>query len=225
MSAAYPRRARHTAQLALAITTTALTTLLTACSVGSTPGSGITSASLPGKTTTSTTPTTANTGPVPPTPLTYTPGDPAGIGAWIQVAAPTNLTPGQKAALTAWATYWQITMQAYNTYGENIATNKLVRSLDAVATVQARDATVQGVRTRARSHALTVGPVKFNIRELKVDAGSATIQACVDDQSYEVNEQGKALSHPHGRRSLSNSMARHGTQWQVSSAPQVGGAC
>jgi hypothetical protein len=198
---------------------------LTACS-----GSPDSSATAPASSTASSanssaTPTATRSGPVPPTPLAYTPEDPDKIGSWVEVSAPENLSVDQRAALTTWTSYWQINMQAFNTFGLNVSTAASVKALDAVATGKARALTIEGVTNRRQHHGFTVGVVRYEVNEVRVNGNSATIRGCVDDRSYEVDQQGKTVVSAPGRSPLGDSLVRQGTRWLVSDSPTLSGKC
>jgi hypothetical protein len=124
-----------------------------------------------------------------------------------------------------WQKFWQLTMQAYNTGGANISTSESVKAFDAVATGRARILVFEGISTRREHRGFTVGAVRFEVSEVRIDGGAAVIRGCVDDRSYEVDDQGRTVVPPPGRQPFADSLARSGNRWLVSGSQTISGRC
>ena len=124
------------------------------------------------------TPATTQKTTTQPTPnFTYTPGDPKGIGAWIEVKPPKNLTNEKQAVLADWARYWQTYMQAINTLGRNIARPEVLAEVNAID--YAKTALLDMVADRKKRHLITVGTVHFRITSISIAGNSASVIACI----------------------------------------------
>jgi hypothetical protein len=196
---------------------------LTGCSGNST---------TPARPTTADTAVTPSSTAVPSTPatlpnpsLTYTPGDPNGIGVNVVVTAPADITGEQKAAVQTWTTYWQVSLQAYNTYGSSLANPATLTLFEGVSTGVARSRTLSAIGYQKTKKVHTVGTATFAISSVQVTGGKAVIGGCVDDRTYEVNDQGKTTTPAPGKAPFADVLTRSGSQWLVSDTPSVAGSC
>jgi hypothetical protein len=147
------------------------------------------------------------------------------IGAWFEATTPANLTPDQQAALHIWTRYWQITMEAYNTYGTNLSTAESVKAFNAVAKGKARDNTARGIEWRADRKLITVGPTTRTVAAVDISDGRAIVRGCVIDKSYEVNHDGKIIVPAPVSRPLADVLVRYGNGWVVQDTPFLNGTC
>ena len=198
---------------------------ITGCSRGNSDDTTLPSYTAGTTTRTSTTPTASGTRPVPPTPLGYTPGDPNGVGAWIEVNSAPATTGEQKAVLQAWTGYWQITMQAYNTLGLNLSTLDAMQALNAVAVDKARQNTMSGVALRRQKRIFTIGKSTYVLTSIQVQGNRAVIHGCATDASYEVNSRSKTVFPPPGARPIADVMLRSAAGWRVADTPFLKGTC
>lgn len=225
-----PSRRTTRSGLLTTVTITVGLLALTGCSGASNPNTGTGSTPSPTLSATATatatgTPTPSRTGPVPPTPLGYTPDDPKGIGSWVEVRGPSTTTPEQKAVMQTWTTYWRITTQAVNSYGLNLSSPELVKTLDNVATGAARRAVIDGVSDLNQKREQTVGPGIFTVQSVQIVGDRAIIRGCMNDQTYEVNERGETVEPPPGVSRLEHTLIRSGGRWRVSATPVLPGKC
>jgi hypothetical protein len=198
---------------------------LAACTSTSQPKTENTPPSPPASAATSTTPTPTRTSPVPPTPLGYTPADPAKIGSWTEFRDAVTGTPDRQAVIRAWRTYLQITAQAANTQGLNVSTDETVKALDAVATASGKTNVFSIVAARRKAGAFTVGHSIVTRTQVQVHGSTATISACINDQSYEVDQSGKTVTPAPGVKAFSSTLVRVGTAWKVTGSALGGRTC
>ena len=175
-----PRQAGHRLMGTLAIA--AAVALLAGCTGTSTPAKAPTSTPAA---TPSGTPTATRTGPVPPTPLSYAPGDPDRIGHWLVIQPLPSITPKQKVVAQRLLALRQAVAQAINQRTIDF------KVLDGVATGNARMGTLQVIGERIKFGQFTVGQTTIRVRSVQVDRTTATVETCQDDQSYEVDLHGK----------------------------------
>jgi hypothetical protein len=185
--------------------------LLTACSGTS---SSVNQPPLaPGATETASPPTATPTEPVPPTPLGYSPADPDKIGHWVVVLPHAPTSAKQKSALAGWANFRQVSAQAINQRTVDF------KILNSVTTGNARDGLLRAIGKRVKAGQFTVGETRIQIRSVRVDKGTSTIEICQDDQSYEVDVHGRTSIPAPGVALMRDKLLLVGGKWLVSDRP------
>jgi hypothetical protein len=134
-------------------------------------------------------------------------------------------TPDEQAAVKAWMDFYQISAGALNTFGMNLSTKAEVKAFEAVATGKAHQWTYGWIAERRRKRYMTVGENLMTMNAIQIQGKKATIQGCVDDKSYEVDEQGKAVTPAPGLTGLTDTLVRSGTTWRVSEIQVTAGKC
>jgi hypothetical protein len=222
-------RARQVHRPATALALSVATALAVATVTGCSGNSKATPAPTPPPTSTSTptatTPTATRSGPVPPTPLAYAPEDPGKIGSWVEFTGAVTGTPQQQAALRTWRTYLQVSAEAFNTQGLSISTPESVKPLDAVATGNGKSNVFAVVAARRKAGTFSIGRMIVKDTTTQVRGTTAVISACVDDQSYEVDQTGKTVTPAPGAGAFSSTLTFSAGVWKVTGSRDGGRTC
>ncbi len=181
-----------------------LVLLLAACGGGGTSGADAPSSqpSAPPSATTSRL--------VAPSPLGYTPADPQRVGSWVVFTPYTAKGAPEQKVLTAWMSFAREATRAYNLRTIDFAV------LDAISTGSAREGTLQLIGERIKGGRFTVGQVVVEVRGVQVTGTTATVDYCQDDQSYEVDRAGKAVSRAPGVAAGRDTLVLVKGKWLVS---------
>jgi hypothetical protein len=159
---------------------------------------------------------------VPPTPLSYTPGDPDHIGGWSVVVPYQATTPQAQQVLTAWTRQSQVRFQAMNQRQIDF------KVLDQIATGSTRRALLQMIGERIKGTVggrhvagglFTVGQATTVIRDITVKGKTATVEYCMDDQSYEVDVHGTTIIPAPGIALIRDSLILVKGTWLVTAQP------
>ena len=155
-------------------------------------------------------PSVSGSHPVAPTPLGYTPSDPARIGHWLVIAPFTPSTPEQAPVLKDYVAFRQALTRAINQQTIDF------KVLNAVSVGNSRNGILQMVGERIQKGQFTIGETKVQIRSVQVGKGTATVEVCQDDRSYEVDEQGKTVVPAPGVALFRDKMLLINGKWLVS---------
>ena len=190
--------------------------VLVAASLGAACSGGSSAGGLPPVTsgTTSATASTTPGHPTPPTPLGYSPSDPARIGAWLEMAPFTPKTAQETAVLKTWTAFQHLMVQSVNQ--QNVDR----KTLEALTTGNWQRRAVNGVGKRQQDGQYTVGRVIVQVRGIQVGAGTALVDYCQDDQSYQVDMHGKALGQPPGVALVQDRLLLVNGRWLLSDQPK-----
>jgi len=160
--------------------------------------------------------------PVPPSPLAYTPGDPDHIGGWSVVIPFQAATPQAQRVLTAWTAYQHSRVQAMNQRQIDF------KVLDQIATGTTRRSMLQMIGERIKGTVggrhiagglFTVGQGTSVVRDITVKGKTATVESCINDQSYEVDIHGKTIIPAPGVALIRENLVLVKGKWLVTNQP------
>jgi hypothetical protein len=191
-------------------------TALAACSGGSKGSATGLTASAPASTSTASTSTLSTPAQTPSSILGYSPEDPGKIGSWVEFHGAVTGTTDEQAAITVWRKYLQFSAQAFNTQGLSLSTPQSGKVLDTMATGNGKTNVFAVVAARRKAGTFTVGRTIVRTATIKVTGATAVISACVDDQSYEVDQLGKTVTPAPGVEAFVSTMVRSSGTWKVS---------
>jgi hypothetical protein len=166
----------------------ALITLVGCSGSNTTNNSGPTSATSQ---TSSATPSPTST-PTPSATVTYKPGDPRGMGAWVELGLLAARTPEERVVIDAYVKGQQVRAEAFNT-----------RVVDEAAFTSAMEGTALSgarvnVKWRIDKNLWTIGRVVLNVLSVQVSGTTATMRVCNFDASSEVDKTGQNVIQPPG---------------------------
>lgn len=127
---------------------------------------------------------------------------------------PVPRTPEQKAVLTAWVSFQVAMTKAINQQTID------VEVLDAVSTGNWRHGLLKGIAERYKKRQYTVGQAVVEVRVVRVDGNTASVEYCQDDRSYEVDIHGKTAAPPPGIALVSDDLVLVGGKWLGSNQSQ-----
>jgi hypothetical protein len=195
-----PRPAALTGAAAIALIT------LAGCSGSNTTNnSGPTSATSQ---TSSATPSPTST-PTPSASVTYKPGDPVGMGAWVEVGLVNTRTPEERVVTDAYIQMDRVGLQAYNT-----------RVIDEAALASVMEGpwltgTKKQVQWRIDQKLWTVGRSVINVLSVRISGATATMRVCNFDGTSEVEKGGHNVVQPPGSYGVIVTMVQRGGVWRA----------
>lgn len=218
-----PRPLRRSAAT---LTAVVLTTLLAACSGGS---SGPATSTLPAYTPEASGAATASASASSSASATlaFEPADPKGIGLVNTYTGATPETARQKKIFTVWLKYGDVLSQALNgapNWSEIFAVTAGKTRQEVGVLVTERIKGKIG-NHKGNGKLYTVGTIKIKVISIDDAKSAATITYCVDDQSYEIDKSGKTIVSPPGISKASETLTLDQGSWKVTTARSLGGNC